>query len=210
MAPRVDYERIEPDWRAGIKSPQQLADEYETATGHPVTRQAIVKHFKKSKIDRDLSEKIRAKARAKVAAESCRGSYTRDSATEAEIVETNALGLATVQLTQRKDIKRSRDLVMKLWDEIGLIIESSEDFSKLGEMMQGEGINKLGEIYKKVIDLPSRIDGAKKLSDALKTLIGLEREAFSIGSDGDTGQKKTFEMTRDELMAIALGEQSNE
>ena len=42
---QIDYDLIEPGWRAGIKSPAQLAADYEKETGTPVSRVAIIKHF---------------------------------------------------------------------------------------------------------------------------------------------------------------------
>ena len=61
-APRIiDYGRIEPGWRAGKLSVQQLADEYEKDTGKRVARSAIQKHFNGLGIPRDLSAKIKAK-----------------------------------------------------------------------------------------------------------------------------------------------------
>ncbi|MDI5448940.1 hypothetical protein MJL27_27140, partial [Salmonella enterica subsp. enterica serovar Anatum] len=40
-----------------------------------------------------------------------------------------------------------------------------------------KGRDRLNETYQKVISLPSRVKSLKDLSDSLKTLIGLEREA---------------------------------
>ncbi len=69
-APRIiDYGRIEPGWREGLLSVPQLAEEYEKATGQPVTRQAINKHFRELGIPRDLAAKNRAKASAPVVIE---------------------------------------------------------------------------------------------------------------------------------------------
>lgn len=50
---KVDYERIEPGWRAGVLSPAQLAAEYTEATGVSVSHAAIIKHFKKLGVPRD-------------------------------------------------------------------------------------------------------------------------------------------------------------
>lgn len=78
-APRIiDYGRIEPGWRAGILSVQQLADEYRAATGQAVTLTAINKHFKKLGIPRDLSAKIEAKAAAMVSAAMVSGKVSID------------------------------------------------------------------------------------------------------------------------------------
>ena len=38
----------------------------------------------------------------------------------------------------------------------------------------------LNDIYAKIISLPGRVKAMKDLSDTLKTLVGLEREAFGL------------------------------
>ena len=44
---KIDYDRIERGWRAGILSPRQLAAAYEEETGQKVSHAAIIKHFTK-------------------------------------------------------------------------------------------------------------------------------------------------------------------
>ncbi len=41
-----------------------------------------------------------------------------------------------------------------------------------------KGQDKLNEIYHKVISMPERVKSVKALSEALKNLIGLERQAY--------------------------------
>ncbi|EDT2653802.1 hypothetical protein Y608_004945, partial [Salmonella enterica subsp. enterica] len=56
---------------------------------------------------------------------------------------------------------------------------------QLGDIMfapDDKGRDRLNETYQKVISLPSRVKSLKDLSDSLKTLIGLEREAWSIST----------------------------
>jgi len=43
-----------------------------------------------------------------------------------------------------------------------------------------KGVDKLNDLYRKVIATPQRIDSLKKLAETLKHLIYLEREAFDI------------------------------
>lgn len=72
-----------------------------------------------------------------------------------------------------------------MFDELELTTDNRELFEQLGEILRNEsdsGQDKLNDIYKKVISMPQRIDGVKKLTDALKTMIGLEREAYDITS----------------------------
>jgi len=52
----VDWEAMRPDWMAGIKSVLQLSEE------HEVSRAAIIKHWGKQGVERDLAGKIKAKA----------------------------------------------------------------------------------------------------------------------------------------------------
>ena len=54
---RVDYDRIEAGWRAGVLSPHQLAAQYTAESGEPDSHPAIIKHFTKLEVPRDLSAK---------------------------------------------------------------------------------------------------------------------------------------------------------
>lgn len=53
----IDWDRIEPDFRANIKSVLQIAAEYEEATGRSISHTAINKHFKKLGVTRDIRDK---------------------------------------------------------------------------------------------------------------------------------------------------------
>ncbi|MFB9246511.1 hypothetical protein ACFFXZ_33160, partial [Massilia antarctica] len=52
----IDWDLVEKDWRAGIKTKQQMAVE------HGVSRAAMDKRFTKLNISRHLGSRIRAKA----------------------------------------------------------------------------------------------------------------------------------------------------
>jgi hypothetical protein len=181
---KVDYERIEPDWRAGLKSPEQLASEYTEATGIPVSRPAIIKHFKNLGIERDLKAKIKAKADAMVAASMVTGKVTTETiATEKAIVDKGATDLAVVQITHRKDIGRSRSLVMSLLAELEAHTDGVGLLEQLAEIMYSpddKGQDKRNELFNKVISLSGRVSNVKALMDSLKTTIGLEREAYGL------------------------------
>ncbi|MCT0129131.1 hypothetical protein KUA05_11420, partial [Proteus mirabilis] len=54
---------------------------------------------------------------------------------------------------------------------------------KLGELMfspDDNGRDKLNEIYHSIISLPERVKSAKALSETLKNLVGLERQAYGL------------------------------
>lgn len=186
MAPRIriDYDSIEADWIAGVKSEAQLAQEYTARTGDKVTRQGIKKHFEQLSIARNLSSRIAARASAIVAKSIVANSVT--PATKKEIVETNAVVVAQVQIAHRTDIQRNRRLAMSLLEELEQATDNRDLFSDLGEMLQSadeKGTDRLNDLYQKVISMPQRIDGVKKLAETLKTLVGMERQAFGIKDD---------------------------
>jgi len=198
---KVDYERIEPAWRAGIKSPAQLASDYTEATGTPVSRPAIIKHFKNLGIPRDLKAKIQAKADAMVAASLVTGKVsTLSTETEKTIIDTVATEVATVRLSHRKDIGRSRSLAMKLLDELESQTLQVPELAHLGELMakpDDKGLDKLNELYQKIISLPSRTKTMKDLADTLKTLVSLEREAYGLATAEAPAGESTYERNLD-------------
>ena len=187
----VDWEAIEQDWRAGIKSAIQMGVE------HDISHTAINKHFRKLGVERDLTAKIRAKAEAMVSAAQVSGMVSEETtATTAEIINTNALTAAKALFRHQTGIKRSQQLYENLLAEIEAITNNPDLFSRLGELMidpvgdtptKGEldRVEKLRAAFEKVLTSPARIDSFKKLTDTLKTLIGLERQAYGLADNAN-------------------------
>ena len=183
----VDWDRIEPLYRAGVRSLKDIGSEF------GVSAPGILKKAKKEGWSRDLSGKIRAKAEAQVNAAAVNASVNAETKVrERDVIEANAQAIANALLSHRKDIARNRGLANKLLTELEAQVDSPEEFEKLGELMYSpddKGMDKLNDLYKKVMSLPSRIDGAKKLGETLKVLIALEREAYGVDKEvkQDTG-----------------------
>ena len=188
---KIDYDRIERGWRAGILSPRQLAAAYEGETGQKVSHAAIIKHFTKLGIPRNLAEKIKAKSDAMVTQAMVTEQVTpvtikRDQ----EIIEDAATQLTYVRLNQRKDIQRSRKIAMSLFDELELMVgqENVQLLEMLGEFKwspDDKGNDKVNDLYMKIISMPGRVKSMKDLSDTLKTLIALERQAFGLDDENN-------------------------
>ena len=186
---KVDYEAIEPGWRAGIKSPLQLANEYTAATGGQVSRSAIIKHFEKLGVARDLKARVQAKANAMVAQAMVTGKVsTATTVAEATIINAAATDQAQVQISHRTDITRMRRLVLVLLAECEAECGDPALFEQLGEILRNpdkSGQDRLNEAYRKAISLPQRIKGVKDLADALRGLVAMEREAYGLESGAD-------------------------
>lgn len=182
MAKRdFDWEGIEQNYRAGIKTLRQIAEEF------GVSHVAITKRAKRDDWVRDLSAKIAAAVEEKVTKAEVTKKVTKEQrVTEQAIVEVNAQSIADKVLEQRSDIKRARSIVQKLWEMVEAELDNAEDFRELGEIMarpDDNGNDKLNDMYHAAIGLPQQIKNAKLLADALKVLIELERKVLRIKDD---------------------------
>ena len=181
----IDWEKIELDYRAGVKSLREIASE------HGVSDTAIRKRAKRDDWVRDLSAKIKAKADDLVRKEQVRTEVrTANPISEKETIDANANLVASVRLSHRKDIQRSRSIAMKLFDELEhqVGVENAENLEKLGELLRSEddkGRDALNDLYMKIISMPGRVKSMKDLSDTLKTLIALERQAFGLDDENN-------------------------
>ena len=200
---KIDYERIEPAWRAGVLSPPQIASEYTAQTGVSVSYVSIVKHFKKLGVTRDLTAKVRAKAESMVMEAMVTGKVSViTNATDAKIINDAATMQANIILAHRKDIPIARELVTKMFKELELQTDGIELLRELSEIMRSEAAqDRRNDLYNKVIDLQGRASTLKTLADSLKTLVALEREAFNIDAGKEDPKSNPFA----ELMAALAG-----
>ena len=193
-----DWERIEAHYRARVLSVREIA------AAHGISHTYINTRAKKFGWVRDLSKRIQGKADALVSTATVSSDVSTETAlSDKAIVDANAQVIASVRLAHRSDISRSRSLVMSLLGEVEMQTADPELFDRLGELVvatEGDAESKLLEAYRRVISTPGRIDGMKKLADSLKTLIGLEREAYGITGGHDSGDGPA--VTRIELVGL--------
>lgn len=188
MTAKTDWEAIERDYRAGVLSFAEIGKQ------HGVSKGRISQVAKAKGWTRDLSAKIKAKAEAKLNAEAINGELNAErSFSEHVLIEANATVIAKVRSDHRKDIGRSRELVVKLLSELEAQTEHQDLFEELGELMAApddRGQDKRREAYLKVISLSGRVSNIKALADALKNLVALEREAYSLDEKEEEGAAK--------------------
>jgi hypothetical protein len=175
---QIDWEGVERDYSAGLLTLREIGDKY------GVSHTAIRKKSNNENWARDLSAKIEKEANLKVSKLQVSKEVSKQKAiTEKDIVQANAQVIVDIKLSHRKDIARGRVLVAKLFDELESCTDNKELFDEVGELLRSEdknGQDKLNDLYHKIISMPQRIDGVKKLSESLRILIDKERQAFDI------------------------------
>lgn len=193
--------QIEVDYRAGIKSLEQIGSENGLSKGR------ISQVAKKFGWVRDLREKIRAKAEAKLNKEALNKKLNEKPLrlAEAAVVEANAEQHFQIQLSHRVDIARARGVFQKLLGELEQTTDNRELFEALGDLMNAQAesaaADKLNQIYRKVIGLQGRIASGKELTLMLEKVIGMERQAFGM----DKEQGKVQDGLTSLLQAITSG-----
>ncbi len=196
---KPDWEAIESAYRAGVLSVRELAGKY------GISHQAISKRAKKDGWERDLKAKVQAKADALVAKrEVARQVATESTISERQLIEATAEVIATVRMEHRSDIRRARTLTNSLLEELESECSDVDALNQLGELLRREddkGMDKLNDLYHKIISLPGRVKAMKDLADSLKNLIALERQAYSLddpdaGKQSPIGDKSDDDLTR--------------
>ena len=185
----VDWERIELNYRAGIKTLRDIASE------HDISHVAINKRAKRDGWIRDLTAKIQAKAAELVNRSLVNKSVTKEQKIlESEIVTANAVNNATIEIKQRADVTFGRGVINSLMQELKEQIDKRVELVDLGEMMRNPdvyGNDKLNDQYMKMVSFGGRVDSAKKLADANKVQVELERRVYKLDTDpfGDVDKK---------------------
>lgn len=194
---KPDWEAIETAYRAGVMSLREIASQ------HGISEGAIRKRAKRDDWSRDLNAKVKERADDLVRKAEVRKQVRSEQAlSERVLIEATAEVIASVRMEHRGDIRRAREITNALFDELGAECADVESLRKLGELMlspDDNGRDKLNEIYQSIISLPERVKAVKALSESLKNIIGLERQAYDIGGpSGDDDTKKLSDLM-DEL-----------
>lgn len=177
---KPDWERIEVDYRSGMKTLRVIASE------HGISHVAINKRAKRDGWGRDLATRIAERAAAKVAKAAVTSLVTKK--TEQAVVEANATLQADIVLSHIKDVARKRALVTKLFAEIEGITDSADLIEQLTLELRQRDQSALATIVEKTTSLPQLIKSTTELVRAYKALIGLEREVYGIKDDASPSE----------------------
>lgn len=176
--PPPDWERIELDFRAGTLTLREIG------TAHGVSHTAIKKRADKEGWSRDLNARIKAKADELVSKAEVSKAVSSEEAetkkvTENERVLADAVRIANVKLENRAGVSKMERVYGSALDRVEILLTKTECLQELGELMdQGPDekgrADKLNDIYRKVIEIPSLVDAFKKMVDGGDKLIRLK------------------------------------
>ena len=179
----VDWELIERDYRAGIKTLRQIGDE------HGVSHTAIQKRAKKEDWSRDLTQKVQQKAQDLVAKREVANSVAREQkVSDVETVRAYGEIVANIDLSQREDVKaamaNARGLLMELVQlarpEFREMLEAiAEEFDQSTDRR----VDKANELYRYIISLAGRLKMAKELAAVHGVYVPLQRKIYRLDDD---------------------------
>lgn len=176
----IDWEAVEIQYRAGIRSLKDIGGEF------GVSDAAIIKRAKRDSWSRDLRAKIHARAEAKVSAALVSAEVSAQTkVNERQMIEKASDEIVSVRLSQRKDIQRTRRITMALLEELEgqTGADTVSMLEQLGDLLRNEddfGRDRLNDLYQKIISLPGRAKTMKDLGESLRVLVALERQAFGL------------------------------
>jgi hypothetical protein len=177
--PSVDWDQVAIEIRAGILTDRQIGEKHGRSHG------AIQQYAKKHGIERNLTSRIQQRTETKLAKAVLAKETSQELAklTQEQTIELASEVTATIVIRQQGRIARHLHVSEALLAELESQTIHADLYEKLGEMMykpDEKGVDKLNDLYRKVITTSSRIDSHKKAVETEKTLIGLERQAFNI------------------------------
>lgn len=187
----IDREKLELDYRAGIKTFRQMS------VDHGLAASRIKQIADEEKWERDLAKRIQQVAEAKLNKSLLNANPERSPsspekrATEAQIVDAGANEVFKVRLAHRAAIGRSRELVANMLAELEVQSVSGD---QLRSLLAGiadcseEGVaqaKELAKVLDRTLKLGDRAAVLKTLVESLSRLVAAEREAYNIGKDAE-------------------------
>jgi DNA-binding transcriptional regulator YhcF (GntR family) len=188
----VDWEIVEKDYRAGLKSLRQLADE------HGVSHVTIAKRAKKYAWEKNLEEKIQTTAKNKIARTVVNKAgnteaNSKDQLSDAQVVNAYADVVASVDLIQREDLKLAIDNSRSQLKELVAlgnprfveVLEAiAEEFDESGPTANGGWkTDKVNEMYRYIISLAGRVKMSKEIAAAHGVYIPMQRKVFGLDNE---------------------------
>lgn len=188
----IDWELIEKCYRAGIKTLRQIGEEF------GVSHTAINKKAKELGWTRDLTEKIQQRAqslvtKAEVSKKVSKEVSKQRQLTDAETVTEYSDIVASVDMSQRDDVKIAMDTTRGLLNELALMCDPRfkdalewlvQQHDESGPTPNGGWKNdKTAELYRYIVSHPGRVKAAKEIAATHGVYIPIQRKMYKLDAD---------------------------
>ena len=192
---QTDWEAIEAEYRSGTISNAELGRKYDVSESY------IRKRAKEGGWSKDLTAKVQAAVRDKLVRAVVRSDNARtNSRTDAEIIEAAAETAVQVVQIHRRDVRNGRMICARLFAELQ---DTSDNREIIAESIDSETQDDLSPTRRnqmmRAISLPTRARAMLDLSAAMKNLVAVERQAFSLDDKDDkdkTGKTVVMNLSR--------------
>ena len=177
----IDWEGIETEYRAGLLSERKIATQF------GVSHTAIQNKAKKGHWKRDLHRAVREQVAKKLVANELASirSDIMESGNSQQIVEVMANQGAQVVTGHQTAIQKNRALAELLLEQVHEAMREREELKEIiDEETKKDSTTKRRNRLYKAVSIPTHTTVVKDLTMALKNLIPLERQAFSLNDTG--------------------------
>ena len=172
----TDWEAIEREYRAGQLSVSEIGRQY------GVSHTAIQKRAKKFEWPRNLVAKVREAVATKLVADEVAAE------TERQAIDVAAQRGVAIVREHRTDIGKGRRLVELLMAELeGATLNVAEVEQAIEDETATDSNGQRRSAMLKAVSLATRAGVISNLATAMKTLVGLERQAFNLDEGGADG-----------------------
>ena len=174
---RADWEAIQNDYRTGVLSVREIARQ------HGTSDTAIRKKARAEVWLRDLTGRVGEQVRGALVRSPVRSLHARGSTvqTERQIVESAAAVVVAVVRQHRTQIASGQDIVQSLLEQLMQAVGSRATLeAEVDALSKDELQGQSRAALKQALSLASHAATVRDLSNAMKNLIGLERQAFNV------------------------------
>jgi hypothetical protein len=177
--PRVDWDAVDRDYRAGNLTVRELA------TKHGTNHATIVRRAKRLGLTRDLSEAVREATNARLIAETITKEVTKSHHEVTNTVLAAAEVNAQVVMGHRQELSQARALANALLAELQQAALTADDLEMLAEILAGEGakpadLAKARNAVARTLGLGGRVTSIRALGETFVRLQAAERVAYGI------------------------------
>lgn len=192
----IDWELVEKDYRAGIKTLRQIGKE------HGISHTAINNKAKELGWTRDLTEKIQQRAQSVVTRKEVSKAVSsevskKQQLTDAETVREYGDIVANVDMSQRDDVRLAMDVTRGQLHELAAMSEPDfrESLVWLGQQMNESGptanggwkTDRVNELYQYIISLPGRVKSSKEIAASHNVYIPIQRKMYKLDAEEGKG-----------------------